>query len=160
MYYAPTCSLSDICFHITLVSVFVRIELLTFVILFFRHYSSAEEETLPEILRECLAFLKSESMFLTLSNLTGLSLHELAPVNSDSDADTPKQDTAEDDGEEGEGASNKDRDEEERTVEISTPKKRQKLNSETTKASDSQKQNEGEDWLLHHGTNWRIWQTF
>lgn len=36
-----------------------------------------KEPTLPSILRECLELLKSEAMFLILSNLTGLSLHPL-----------------------------------------------------------------------------------
>jgi hypothetical protein len=79
-------------------------------------------------------------MFLTLSNLTGLSLHELAPPQSDSeDADTPKQDNTSIGS--GEGCSgqalqdgeDKDSDGEASAEIVSTPKKKQKLNSDSAK---------------------------
>jgi hypothetical protein len=38
------------------------------------------------VIKECLQLLRSEAMFLTLSNLTGLSLHPLAVTHSDSNA--------------------------------------------------------------------------
>lgn len=41
----------------------------------------------PEVLKECLSVLQSEAMFLILSQLTGLSLHKLAPPDSDPDSD-------------------------------------------------------------------------
>ncbi|XP_013406972.1 prolyl 3-hydroxylase OGFOD1 [Lingula anatina] len=51
-----------------------------------RKYHSANEENLPEILKQCLTFFSSEAMFLILSNLTGLTLHRLANYNDNSDA--------------------------------------------------------------------------
>ncbi|XP_064626041.1 prolyl 3-hydroxylase OGFOD1-like [Lineus longissimus] len=48
-----------------------------------RNYSAADQTDLPDILNQCLEFFQSDAMFLILSNLTGLSLHELA-ANSDS----------------------------------------------------------------------------
>ena len=51
-----------------------------------RHYGRASiTDSVPSIIRECLALLQSELFFLTLSNLTGLSLHPLAPASSDSE---------------------------------------------------------------------------
>lgn len=41
----------------------------------------------PEVLKECLSVLQSEAMFLILSQLTGLSLHKLAPPDSEPDSD-------------------------------------------------------------------------
>jgi hypothetical protein len=74
-------------------------------------------------------------MFLTLSNLTGLSLHELAPPQSDSeDADTPKQEDSIDTGEGSSGE--KDSDEERNADILSTPKKKQKLSSESAKITN------------------------
>ena len=37
------------------------------------------------VIKECVRFLRSDAMFLLLSNLTGLRLHELAPEQSDSE---------------------------------------------------------------------------
>ncbi|XP_022105477.1 prolyl 3-hydroxylase OGFOD1-like [Acanthaster planci] len=52
-----------------------------------RNYERADVSTLPQILLDCLNVLRSEHMFLTLSNFTGLKLHEHAP-NNDSDDDS------------------------------------------------------------------------
>lgn len=41
----------------------------------------------PQVIRDCLRFLQSEMMFLTLSNLTGLTLHPLAANDSDDEQD-------------------------------------------------------------------------
>ncbi|XP_069496379.1 prolyl 3-hydroxylase OGFOD1 [Ambystoma mexicanum] len=47
-----------------------------------RCYEQAEDNV-PEILKRCLELLRSEAMFLLLSNLTGLKLHFLASSDSD-----------------------------------------------------------------------------
>ncbi|XP_014812871.1 PREDICTED: prolyl 3-hydroxylase OGFOD1 isoform X1 [Calidris pugnax] len=44
-----------------------------------RLYEAAEEDSLPDILKKFLQFLRSEALFLLLSNFTGLKLHFLAP---------------------------------------------------------------------------------
>ncbi|NXD72824.1 OGFD1 hydroxylase, partial [Eolophus roseicapillus] len=51
-----------------------------------RLYETAEEDTLPDILDKFLQFLRSEALFLLLSNFTGLKLHFLAPSDEDEDA--------------------------------------------------------------------------
>lgn len=43
-----------------------------------RHFEVGKIETFPPIVRECLDLLHSEAIFLTLSHLTGLTLHRLA----------------------------------------------------------------------------------
>ena len=40
-------------------------------------------EKVPQIIRQCLTFLQSDALFLTLSDLTGLALHHLAHKNVD-----------------------------------------------------------------------------
>ncbi|XP_008947209.1 PREDICTED: prolyl 3-hydroxylase OGFOD1, partial [Merops nubicus] len=50
-----------------------------------RHYEVAEEDTLPDTLKKFLQLLRSEALFLLLSNFTGLKLHFLAP-HEDEDA--------------------------------------------------------------------------
>ncbi|ELU03649.1 hypothetical protein CAPTEDRAFT_166954 [Capitella teleta] len=42
-------------------------------------------DNVPAVIRECQQLFRSEAMFLTLSNLTGLSFHPLAVTHSDSD---------------------------------------------------------------------------
>uniref|UniRef100_A0A5F8HAQ8 2-oxoglutarate and iron dependent oxygenase domain containing 1 n=1 Tax=Monodelphis domestica TaxID=13616 RepID=A0A5F8HAQ8_MONDO len=54
-----------------------------------RFYETAEEEKLPDILRECMELFRSEALFLLLSNFTGLKLHFL--VSSDEDDENDKQ---------------------------------------------------------------------
>ena len=51
-----------------------------------RLYETAEEDSLPDILKKFLQFLRSEALFLLLSNFTGLKLHFLAPSDEDEDA--------------------------------------------------------------------------
>ncbi|NXP79085.1 OGFD1 hydroxylase, partial [Ramphastos sulfuratus] len=51
-----------------------------------RLYEAAEEDSLPEGLKGFLRFLRSEALFLLLSNFTGLKLHFLAPSDEDEDA--------------------------------------------------------------------------
>ncbi|KAK7080128.1 Prolyl 3-hydroxylase ogfod1 [Halocaridina rubra] len=46
-----------------------------------------KDEHLPEIVSNCCKFMKSEAVFLILSQLTGLKLHHLAPPDSDPDSD-------------------------------------------------------------------------
>lgn len=51
-----------------------------------RHYDALEEDDqMPEIVQQCLNFLKSDATFLLLSSMTGLKLHELASDNEDSE---------------------------------------------------------------------------
>ncbi|XP_068022691.1 prolyl 3-hydroxylase OGFOD1 isoform X2 [Melanerpes formicivorus] len=51
-----------------------------------RLYEAADEDSLPEGLKKFLQFLRSEALFLLLSNFTGLKLHFLAPSEEDEDA--------------------------------------------------------------------------
>ncbi|XP_075017320.1 prolyl 3-hydroxylase OGFOD1 [Calonectris borealis] len=51
-----------------------------------RLYETGEEDSLPDILKKFLQFLRSEALFLLLSNFTGLKLHFLAPSDEDEDA--------------------------------------------------------------------------
>ncbi|NXJ12702.1 OGFD1 hydroxylase, partial [Odontophorus gujanensis] len=51
-----------------------------------RLYETAEEDSLPDILKNFLQFLRSEALFLLLSNFTGLKLHFLAPSDEDEGA--------------------------------------------------------------------------
>lgn len=46
-----------------------------------------KQEKLPDVVADCMKFLKSEALFLILSQLTGLRLHRLAPPDSDPDSD-------------------------------------------------------------------------
>ena len=55
-------------------------------LLSFRLYETAEEDSLPDTLKKFLQFLRSEALFLLLSNFTGLKLHFLAPSDEDEDA--------------------------------------------------------------------------
>lgn len=56
-------------------------------LLCFRLYETAEEDSLPDVLKKFLQFLRSEALFLLLSNFTGLKLHFLAPSDEDEDAE-------------------------------------------------------------------------
>ncbi|KAH0619484.1 hypothetical protein JD844_000141 [Phrynosoma platyrhinos] len=49
------------------------------ILVVFRHYEKAEEESLPAILKKGMELFRSEALFLLLSNFTGLKLHFLAP---------------------------------------------------------------------------------
>ncbi|NXT19529.1 OGFD1 hydroxylase, partial [Syrrhaptes paradoxus] len=51
-----------------------------------RLYETAKEDSLPDVLKKFLQFLRSEALFLLLSNFTGLKLHFLAPSDEDEDA--------------------------------------------------------------------------
>jgi hypothetical protein len=62
-------------------------------VIYFRHYDQAPEDSLPDIIRECQDFLRSEEMFLTLSNLMGLTLHQLA-VGNNSDSESEPDNSA------------------------------------------------------------------
>lgn len=61
--------------------------LLLIPLLCFRLYETAEEDSLPDVLKKFLQFLRSEALFLLLSNFTGLKLHFLAPSDEDEDAE-------------------------------------------------------------------------
>lgn len=55
-------------------------------LLSFRLYETAEEDSLPDTLKKFLQLLRSEALFLLLSNFTGLKLHFLAPSDENEDA--------------------------------------------------------------------------
>ena len=133
-----------------------RGKLYLYVIHRFRHYSRAEEKDLPDILKQCLQFLQCEPLFLTLSNLTGLRLHELAPPDSDSETgETSSQEertistVMEEENEEedeGEGQENGEEEaEKEAAPEPSTPKKRRRINSEGGASPRGNKEGEAEN---------------
>ncbi|XP_042214190.1 prolyl 3-hydroxylase OGFOD1-like [Homarus americanus] len=44
-------------------------------------------DKVPDIINSCLNFLRSEAVFLVVSQLTGLKLHKLAPPDSEPDSD-------------------------------------------------------------------------
>ncbi|KAF7703427.1 prolyl 3-hydroxylase OGFOD1 [Silurus meridionalis] len=50
-----------------------------------RCYARAQLQNLPSCLKECWDLVSSEAFFLLLSNLTGLSLHALAPADDESE---------------------------------------------------------------------------
>ncbi|XP_033118300.1 prolyl 3-hydroxylase OGFOD1-like [Anneissia japonica] len=50
-----------------------------------RQYEVADKESLPSIVQQCLCVMRSEMMFLLLSNFTALKLHPLAPDQERSD---------------------------------------------------------------------------
>ncbi|XP_050401516.2 prolyl 3-hydroxylase OGFOD1 isoform X1 [Patella vulgata] len=55
-----------------------------------RKYYLCNKENQPKIVEECVHFLQSEAMFLVLSNMTGLKLHELAPESDSEDSEEEK----------------------------------------------------------------------
>ena len=57
-------------------------------LIFSRCYYEANKDTCPAILKSCLDLLQSDALFLVLSNLTGLKLHELAGSDSESSSDS------------------------------------------------------------------------
>ena len=72
----------------------------------FSCYMKASEEKVPEIIQQCLTFLQSDAMFLTLSDLTGLNFHHLAHKNvnvvsgeEDSDSEYDDEDKSSDNAE-------------------------------------------------------------
>jgi prolyl 3-hydroxylase /prolyl 3,4-dihydroxylase len=46
-----------------------------------RRYDSLCSDDLPEIVQQCINFLKSDAMFLLLSNVTNLNLHHLSEID-------------------------------------------------------------------------------
>ncbi|XP_070562751.1 prolyl 3-hydroxylase OGFOD1-like [Ptychodera flava] len=60
-----------------------------------RNYERAEQDSLPEIIKECVKVLQSDEMFLLLSNFTGLKLHELAPESDSDEGDEEGEETKE-----------------------------------------------------------------
>ncbi|XP_071952264.1 prolyl 3-hydroxylase OGFOD1-like [Antedon mediterranea] len=61
-----------------------------------RQYEIAEQESLPPVVQECLSVMKSEMMFLLLSNFTALKLHALAPDQDSSDDEEDLKDDKQD----------------------------------------------------------------
>ncbi|NP_001087226.1 prolyl 3-hydroxylase OGFOD1 isoform 2 [Mus musculus] len=59
-----------------------------------RFYEKAEENNLPDVLKECMGLFRSEALFLLLSNLTGLKLHFLAPSEDDETEEKGEGETA------------------------------------------------------------------
>ncbi|KAL5015666.1 hypothetical protein ScPMuIL_005255 [Solemya velum] len=52
-----------------------------------RRYCRCEAENLPAVLTQCIKLFQSDAMFLVLSNLTGLKLHELAKCSDSETSD-------------------------------------------------------------------------
>lgn len=63
-----------------------------FTICVYRNYMSIDVNELPDHVTKCLKFLQSDALFLILSSLTGLKLHELAEV-SDSEEENEEEQT-------------------------------------------------------------------
>lgn len=93
-----------------------------------RFYEKAEESTLPDILKGCMALFRSEAMFLLLSNFTGLKFHFLAPSEEDEMEDT----------QEGEAASAPDSTEEGTSCSSSEPESEQAAISSNSQQSNEQ----------------------
>lgn len=53
-----------------------------------RNYEAAVENNMPNVVKKCMDLFMSEAMFLTLSSITGLSLHHLAPQSDDDTGST------------------------------------------------------------------------
>lgn len=51
-------------------------------------FEALKLDKLPAIVDDCIDFLKSEAVFLIVSQLTGLKLHRLTPPDSEPDSDT------------------------------------------------------------------------
>jgi len=51
----------------------------------YRNYERLVEDKLPDVIHNCIQFMRSEAFFLILSNLTGLRLHRLAVTSPDTD---------------------------------------------------------------------------
>jgi hypothetical protein len=61
-----------------------------------RHYYTLKEESAPEPLKQLLTVLRSEEMFLIVSNCAGIKLHPMAPDTSDSsDSNDSEEETGE-----------------------------------------------------------------
>lgn len=56
-------------------------------LLCYRNFEVAVEESLPQPIRDCVNMLTSDAMFLILSNVTGLKLHPLAAGSDDESED-------------------------------------------------------------------------
>ncbi|KAM5207141.1 prolyl 3-hydroxylase OGFOD1 isoform 4-T4 [Hipposideros larvatus] len=93
-----------------------------------RFYEKAEESTLPDALKDCMALFRSEALFLLLSNFTGLQLHFLAPSEEDEVEDTK----------EGEASSAPESTEEETSCSSSKPKSTQVVNGYNSQQSSEQ----------------------
>ncbi|XP_006863600.1 PREDICTED: 2-oxoglutarate and iron-dependent oxygenase domain-containing protein 1 [Chrysochloris asiatica] len=98
-----------------------------------RFYEKAEENKLPEVLKDCMELFRSEALFLLLSNFTGLKLHFLAPSEEDEIED----------GKEGEAASATDCSEE-GTSHSSSEQENNPALSNTSQQSDGQTGSEPE----------------
>ncbi|KAK2151561.1 hypothetical protein LSH36_359g03003 [Paralvinella palmiformis] len=100
------------------------------------HYDLAEENHLPEIVNECKQFLCSEQWFLTLSNLTGLTLHKLAAdVRASSDSETDESPDAAQGGSTAGSSGDAVPDEDRGGIENDVPEKRRKQ-EKTSKEED------------------------
>ena len=66
------------------VSLFIQQErcLSWYIYYFGRNFWKLDEDA-PDIVKSCLKFLHSDAMFLVLSSLTGIKLHELADISDD-----------------------------------------------------------------------------
>jgi len=58
-----------------------------------RNYDILKDDGTPEVVHKCIEFLRSEAVFLILSNLTGLRLHRLvSKIQSSEDDDDDVED--------------------------------------------------------------------
>ncbi|XP_077981360.1 prolyl 3-hydroxylase OGFOD1-like [Glandiceps talaboti] len=115
-----------------------------------RHYEKADEDSVPNIIKECLEVLKSEQMFLLLSNFTGLKLHELAPESSDDEEEEEEEEENEkkdEDKEDEENCQNEGEENVQRSEERKTKGKKKEINPRCR--SDVRRWRQGSYTLLH-----------
>ncbi|XP_051835839.1 prolyl 3-hydroxylase OGFOD1 [Antechinus flavipes] len=65
-----------------------------------RFYEKAEEEKLPDVLKNCMELFRSEAFFLLLSNFTGLKLHFLVFSDAEDEEDEEEEEEHTKDSEE------------------------------------------------------------
>ncbi|XP_060593142.1 prolyl 3-hydroxylase OGFOD1-like [Ruditapes philippinarum] len=58
-----------------------------------RCYNQADDTRLPDIVQTCIDLFKSDAMFLLLSNMSGLKLHELAGGSSESESEVENEES-------------------------------------------------------------------
>ncbi|XP_045159560.2 prolyl 3-hydroxylase OGFOD1-like [Mercenaria mercenaria] len=61
-----------------------------------RCYNHADETCLPEVVQTCVNLFRSDAMFLLLSNMSGLKLHELAGGSSESESEADSEGSSQD----------------------------------------------------------------
>jgi hypothetical protein len=66
---------------------------LGYIFLFNRCYNQADDTRFPDIVQTCIDLFKSDAMFLLLSNMSGLKLHELAGGSSESESEVENEES-------------------------------------------------------------------